>query len=175
MLIAALMSVLALTDPDGVVATAPTNAPVVTAALTAPAEALAASPTAQDAAPHGLTTEQQIQQWIDSRAPGESFEEALAAAPADDRQMHGMVEAGIGTGGYRSYGASVSLPVGESGRLDLSYREGRNDYYGYGYGYGAPFYGYSGRAWPNRYSGADSRSRSMSLGFSWERDRQADR
>mgnify|MGYP002652218350 CR=1 FL=1 len=29
--------------------------------------------------------------------------------------------AGIGTGGYRSYGAAVSLPVGENGRLDLAY------------------------------------------------------
>ena len=130
MSIAVLLSLMALADPEGVVTTAPANSSGVAAAMAAPQPAVEApAPTAQDAAPHGMTTEQQIQNWIASRAPGESFEQAVASAPADDRQMHGMVEAGIGTGGYRSYGAAVSLPIGENGRLDLSYREGKNDYW----------------------------------------------
>ena len=171
MLIASLLAGVALAasdgDPDGVVTTAPTNATTLAQALAAAPEASLTAPTAQDAAPHGMTTEQQIQNWIASRAPGESFEQAVASAPADDRQMHGMVEAGIGTGGYRSYGAAVSLPIGENGRLDLSYREGKNDYWltpGYFY----PRYGFGG------YRGVDSLSRSMSVGFNWSKDAARD-
>src|SRR3990167_2267 len=104
--------------------------------------------------------------------------EAPAPGPQDDRQMHGMVEAGIGTGGYRSYGAAVSLPVGENGRLDLAYREGRNQPWGYGYGGGyrlrrpgfySPYGGWSGRGY-----GAASTSKSLSMGFSWSKDKDAD-
>ncbi|MDO9607548.1 MAG: hypothetical protein Q7J26_03410 [Brevundimonas sp.] len=186
MLIAGLLAGMALTmsgamsggDPDGVVTTAPSNAPTLAQAMAAAPEAAVAAPTAQDATPHGLTTEQQIQHWIDSRTPGASFDEASAPGPQDDRQMHGMVEAGIGTGGYRSYGAAVSLPVGENGRLDLAYREGRNQPWGYGYGggyglrgpgYYAPHGGWSGRGY-----GADSTSKSLSLGFSWSKDDDAE-
>ena len=156
-------------DPDGVVTTAPSNAPTLAQAMAAAPQESVTAPTAQDAAPHGLTTEQQIQNWISSRTPGASFDEAAETGPPAERKMHGMVEAGIGTGGYRSYGAAVSLPVGENGRLDLAYREGKNDYGygypGYGYGYGYDRYGYGGR---DRFG--DSSSRSMSLGFSWEKD-----
>lgn len=144
MLMAGLVASLALAasgagadgDPDGVVATAPTNAPTLAQAMAAAPEAAAPAPTAQDAQPHGMTTEQQIQAWLSNRTPGVDFQERLPEGPMDDRQMHGMVEAGVGTGGYRSYGAAVSMPIGENGRLDLAYREGRNEPWGYGYGGG---------------------------------------
>jgi len=170
MLIASLIAAAALADPDGVVTTAPSGA-LDLASVAGAAAPSGAEPTAQDAAPHGLTTEEQIQHWLASRAPAQSFEEAVAAAaPEDDRQMHGMVEAGIGTGGYRSFGAAVSLPVGENGRLDLAYREGRNEPYLWGYpGAFSPVYGL------NRYPGyGGGRSRTMSMGFSWSKDRQAE-
>lgn len=184
MLIAGLLAGMALMasdgDLDGVVTTAPANAPTLAQALAAAPEAAVAAPTAQDAQPHGLTTEQQIQRWIDQRTPGASFEEPteVDAGPRDDRQMHGMVEAGIGTGGYRSYGAAVSLPVGENGRLDLAYREGRNEPWGYGYGYGGPYgYGVGGPgyyaprgAWTGHGYGADTTTKSLSMGFSWSKD-----
>ena len=182
MLIAGFLAGMALmapgADPDGVVATAPTNAPTLAQAMNAAPQAAVSAPTAQDAQPHGMTTEQQIQNWISNRTPGASFEEAPAPGPQDDRQMHGMVEAGIGTGGYRTYGAAVSMPVGENGRLDLAYREGRNEPWGYGYsgGYGlrgpgfySPYGGWSGRGY-----GADSTSKSLSMGFSWSKDKDAD-
>lgn len=178
MLIAGLLAAMALVSdggPDGVVTTAPSNASTVAEAMTAPPEAAAPAPTAQDAQPHGLTTEQQIQHWLDSRTPGASFDEAAAAAPQDDRQVHGMVEAGIGTGGYRSYGAAVSMPIGENGRLDLAYREGRNE--PWGYGYASPYgYGLRGPGFyaPYRGYGADSTSKSLSLGFSWSKDDDED-
>ncbi|MBA4807036.1 hypothetical protein [Brevundimonas sp.] len=182
MLIAGLLAGMAVMasggDADGVVATAPTNAPTLADALAAAPEAAVAAPTAQDAAPHGLTTEQQIQRWIDSRTPGASFQEPAAAGPTDDRQVHGMVEAGIGTGGYRSYAAAVSMPIGETGRLDLAYREGRNDLYGYGYGGGyglrGPGYYAPHEGWRGGAHNSDSTSKSLSLGFSWSKDRDAD-
>ncbi|GLK50331.1 hypothetical protein GCM10017620_33050 [Brevundimonas intermedia] len=180
MLIAGLLAAMVMTvsdgDPDGVVATAPSNAPTLAEAMNAPPEAAAAAPTAQDAQPHGLTTEQQIQHWLDSRTPGANFDEAASPGPRDDRQVHGMVEAGIGTGGYRSYGAAVSMPIGDNGRLDLAYREGRNEPWGYGYG-GA--YGLRGPGFHSPYGaargyGVDSTSKSLSLGFSWSKDEKAD-
>ena len=164
-------------DPDGVVTTAPSNAPTLAQAMAAAPQESVTAPTAQDAAPHGLTTEQQIQNWISSRTPGASFEEAAETGPPAERKMHGMVEAGIGTGGYRSYGAAVSLPVGENGRLDLAYREGRNEPWGYGYeayGYGLRgpgFYPPYGRV---RGYGGDSSRKSLSMGFSWSKDRDAE-
>ena len=181
MLIAGLLAGMALatsgTDPDGVVATAPTNAPTLAQAMNAAPQAAVAAPTAQDAQPHGMTTEQQIQSWIADRTPGASFDEGPAPGPQDDRPMHGMVEAGIGTGGYRSYGAAVSMPVGENGRLDLAYREARNQPWGYGYpgryglagpGFYSP-YGVRGRGY-----GGDTTSKSLSMGFSWSKDRDQD-
>ena len=183
MLIAGLLAGMALatsgTDPDGVVATAPTNAPTLAQAMNAAPQAAVAAPTAQDAQPHGMTTEQQIQNWIADRTPGASFDEAPAPGPQDDRQMHGMVEAGIGTGGYRSYGAAVSMPVGENGRLNLAYREARNQPWGYGYGYPGR-YGLAGPGFYSPYGvrgrgyGGDTTSKSLSMGFSWSKDRDQD-
>lgn len=165
-------------DPDGVVTTAPTNAPALAQAMAAAPEASLTAPTAQDAAPHGMTTEQQIQHWINSRTPGASFDEGAESGPPAERKMHGMVEAGIGTGGYRSYGAAVSLPVGENGRLDLAYREGRNEPWGYGYGggyglRGPGFYPHYG-GWRGRGYGADATTKSLSLGFSWSKEGNRD-
>ena len=171
MLIASLLTIAALADPDGVVTTAPTGALDLAAAAAAPTPVAAPAPTAQDATPHGMTTEEQIQRWLAARERTPSFEEAVAAAPADDREIHGMVEAGIGTGGYRSYGAAVSVPVGENGRLDLAYREGRNQPYYWGYpGAFGPSYGPTyGLGRYRGYDGGDSRT--LSMGFSWSKDR----
>ena len=45
--------------------------------------------------------------------------------------MHGEVSAGIGTGGYRDVGVWMSIPVGDSGRVDLSYSETKNGLFPY--------------------------------------------
>jgi hypothetical protein len=144
MLIAAMLMAAALgaSDPDSVVATAPET----TVDLNVSAQPVAPSVTGavQDAVPHGLTTDQQIDRWIESRAAGETApwpEGELETL--DDRKMHGEVSVGVGTGGYRDYGAAVSIPLGESGRIDLRYRQTENGfgYGGYGYGYGDPYFG----------------------------------
>lgn len=143
-----LAAALLASDPDGVVATAPAT----TVDLDAVAQPLAASTdgATQDAVPHGLSTDQQIDRWIAGRSTADKPWAEAASEPADDRKMHGEVSFGIGTGGYRDYGAAVSLPIGEHGRLDLSYRQVENGYpYAYyGSGLDHPYYDDSGYAFP---------------------------
>lgn len=147
---------------DEVVSTAPRDS-AVAQAMVAPAETpIAATPTANDAQPHNLTTAEQIDRWIAARNSDRPTFIETAEQPADDRQMHGWVEAGIGTGGYRSYGAAVSLPIGENGRLGLMYRESKNEH---GYGYGGPGYGYGYRPF-----GIGESRRSAGASFSWNAD-----
>ncbi len=136
-------------DPaqDGVVATAPATSPM----LDATSPTVDAVPSAQSVQPHGLTTDEQIARWLAAR----SAEPAPAAESPiwrDDRKPHGEISVGYGTGGYRDYGAAVSLPLGESGRLDLSVRQVENGYpYGYGYGAGYdPWLSDSGYVFPGR-------------------------
>jgi len=120
-------------EPDSVVATAPGT----TVDLGATAAPLAPPLAGQTPDPHGLSTDQQIAQWLTARAPAAASHGEHPLVWHDDRERHGEVSVGFGTGGYRDYAASVSLPIGENGRLDLSVRQVKNGYpYGYGYGYG---------------------------------------
>ncbi|WP_439476912.1 hypothetical protein [Brevundimonas sp.] len=141
-----LVTALLASDPDGVVVTAPAT----TVDLDAVAQPLAASTegATQSAVPHGLSTDQQIDRWIAGRSTADKPWAEAANEPADDRKMHGEVSFGIGTGGYRDYGVAVSLPVGEHGRLDLSYRQVENGYPYGGYGFDHPYYDDSGYAFP---------------------------
>ncbi|RZI99345.1 MAG: hypothetical protein EON90_12060 [Brevundimonas sp.] len=172
MLIAGLMMAAALAghDPDGVVTTArPTAVPSADAVAPVAPSVTGAS---QQSVAHGLTTDEQIDRWIAARsAEGPAFSEDQA--PRDDRKMHGYAEAGIGTGGYRSYGAGVSLPIGEDGRLDLSYRQTENDFGRYGYGYGYPRYG--GGLFDDELRRSGGRTRSFGASARWERDSGGDR
>ena len=154
MLITALLVTAALTgapapepvgDPDSVVATAPAT-PVDLGATAAP-EAPSLGGAGQSAGdPHSLSTDQQIAQWLAARAPSQTTPAEETRVWRDDRQTHGEVSVGFGTGGYRDYAAAMSLPLGESARLDISVRQVKNGYpYGYGYGYGYDYgrgYGY---------------------------------
>lgn len=162
---------LGASDPEGVVSTAPRSGSgaVPTATAAALAETVTeASPavTLQTAAPHGLTTEQQISRWLGERRgdarPVETWADAWEEATP--RKMHGQVGAGIGTGGYKDFGAAVSLPLGENGTLNLSFSQTKNAPWAYGYGYG-PFgfdpygfgagrYGFGGYGWRDAYGAA---------------------
>jgi hypothetical protein len=150
--LAAAAMMLANMDPEGVVSTAPRGDQAV---LTASAAALAASTTdaspsttVQSAAPHGLSTDEQIARWI-----GDRTAESARTAPVDPwaesepRKMHGEFSVGMGTGGYEDYAAAVSLPIGENGTLNLSVSQTKNSPWGYGYGspwgYGGPYGGYA--------------------------------
>ena len=142
MSISAVLMVAALLagDPDGIVATAPATA-VDLEATTRPL-APSVEGAAQAAVPHGLSTDQQIDRWIESRSVADKPWAEAAPESLDDRKMHGEVSFGIGTGGYRDYGAAVSLPIGDNGRLDIRYRQVENGYPygGYGpYGYDDPW------------------------------------
>lgn len=154
MAVFALMMAAALlaSDPDGVVATAPATA--VDLSVTARPTAPSMDGATQDAVPHGLSTDEQIDRWIAARSTADKPWAEATVEAADDGKVHGEVCFGIGTGGYRDYGAAVSLPLGEHGRLDLRYRQVENGYPygGYGYGYGAgydqPYFDDGGYAYP---------------------------
>ncbi len=154
-----LAAALLASDPDGVVVTAPAT----TVDLNAVVQPLAPSTegATQDAVPHGLSTDQQIDRWIAARSTADKPWGEAARETPDDRKMHGEVSFGIGTGGYRDYGMAVSLPLGENGRLDISYRQVENGYpyrgyYGSDYGRGLeqPYYDDSGYAFPGYQPGA---------------------
>lgn len=125
------LALVAHDGPDGVIATAPaTPAPPLAAAADPAGPTEAPATTVQSATPHNLTTDEQIARWIDRRDPAQpTFAEDRG--PADDRKMHGEVTAGIGTGGYRDVGVWMSIPIGEKGRLDLSFSQTENGLYPY--------------------------------------------
>lgn len=158
MMMSALLMAAALagSDPDGVVTTAPATTVDLTA-VTRPVAPTAEGAAQQAAEPHNLTTDQQIDRWLSTRDPEATpYSRERAERPVDDRKMHGEFVAGIGTNGYRDYGMAVSLPLGENGRLNLSYRQTENGLYGYGYPGGgsiggSPYYNDSGYAFPGRY------------------------
>jgi hypothetical protein len=147
-----MVALLGAGDPDGIVRTAPNTTVSLDANAVAPVAPSVAGAT-QDAAPHGLSTDQQIDRWLESRNP-----DAVPFAQSDDamqpeRRMHSEFTASVGTGGYRDYGAAVSVPIGENGWLGLSYRQTENDYRGWGYGPGEPsplFFDDSGYVFPGR-------------------------
>lgn len=131
-----LISLMALTlaahdGPDGVIATAPATPQPSLSAAADPATPISSPVTTiQSATPHNLSTDEQIARWIDQRQPGQqAFVDEQG--PVDDRKMHGEVSAGIGTGGYRDVGVWMSIPIGENGRVSLSYQETKNGLYPY--------------------------------------------
>ena len=136
-------------EPDGVVATAP-SAPMVLDGAAGPV-AVPAEGMRQSAQPHGLSTDEQIARWLAARST-EPAPRDESPVWRDDRQPHGEFSVGFGTGGYRDYGAAVSLPLGENGRLGLSVRQVENGYpYGYRYGAGyEPWFDDSGYVFPGR-------------------------
>ncbi len=173
-------------DPDAVVTTAPRDAAgaVLVGAVAPTSDARPdAAAQAQALTPHDLTTDEQIDRWLSARSP-ESQPFAGDQGPVDDRQMHGFVSGAIGTHDFNSVSVGVSLPVGETGRVDLTYSRTENGYGypGYGYGYPGPGIDYPGYAYGSRpfggfdsFHGAPSRSgRSVSLGFSSDERRSRD-
>lgn len=115
--------------------------PVATASQT-PVPQAAAPAVAQPAPPVEMTTAQQIDAFLrSSPATAADTDEAVdGVVRRDDRQVHGVVSVGVGTGGYRSVYVQSDMPVGENGRLSLAFEDTKGPRgYGYGY-YGAPGY-----------------------------------
>lgn len=149
-------------EPDGVVATAPRTPVDLDPAFAPDAPSLAGA--TQEAAPHGLTTGQQIDRWLDARNPDvRPFDDSAETGP--ERRLHTEFAAGIGTGGFRHYGAAVAVPLGERGWLGLSYEQSENGYRDWGYGPGDPpphWFNDSGYVFP----GGSDRARA------WEHERR---
>ena len=151
-------------EPDGVVATAPATPLVLDGAADPVAAAVEGAP--QAVQPHGLSTDEQIARWLAARS-ADTARPDESPIWRDDRQIHGEFTVGFGTGGYRDYGAAVSLPLGESGRLDLSVRQVENGYpYGYRYGTGyEPWFDDNGYVFPG----------ASQPGAAWEYERRLSR
>lgn len=131
-----------LDDPEAVVTTAPRVAQFVALDAVAPVASEVPAVSTQAITPHGLTTAEQIDQWVGQRsASAKPFSDDSTGdiwRQQDDRKMHGEVSASIGTGDYTAWSGTVSIPVGENARVDVSYSQSKNSPYGYGYGYGYP-------------------------------------
>jgi hypothetical protein len=76
------------------------------------------------ASPSVIRIDPQIQSWLD-RSPAR--DDAGHAPIWDEDRTHGELSVGIGTGGYRAFGGSVSTPVGREGRITLHYRQSENE------------------------------------------------
>lgn len=127
-----------------------------------------------------MTTQEQVDAWL---APPQAVDPAYRDEDApnrEPRQVHGMVSATIGTGGYRSAYVSTVIPLGETATLGLAV--GQTDYgntaryidgYGAGYGYDqGPYAGVigGGRHAGRLARGGKSQSVAISLAFGQERD-----
>lgn len=132
-----------MNDPEAIVATAPPVDQFVALDAVAPVAGEIPAVSTQTITAHGLTTAQQIDRWVSRRDAGaKPFADDGPLdvwGQRDDRKMHGEVSASIGTGDYTAWSGTVSMPIGENGRIDLSYSQSKNSPYGYGYGY--PGYG----------------------------------
>lgn len=131
-----------MNDPEAVVTTAPRVGQFVALDAVAPVADDVPAASSQTITSHGLTTAEQIDRWVGQRStdakPFADDGPRDVWGQRDDRKMHGEVSASIGTGDYTAWSGTVSMPIGETGRIDLSYSQSKNSPYGYGYGYGYP-------------------------------------
>ena len=136
---------MSVAEQDGVISTAPRTAVALPSAESPVIEAASPSTTVGSATPHGLSTADQISNWIGQSRSERAASDLPWASPAEEagpRKPRGEISAGIGTGGYRDFSAAVQLPIGENGTLNLAVRQSKNDpyvfdpYYGRGGGWG---------------------------------------
>jgi hypothetical protein len=80
-----------------------------------------AAPPAEAVDPHAAPT--QIA-W----PPLPADEEDALDGPLPPRKVHGMIEAGIGTGGYREVGGMVNIPIGQSGDVTVAVQKTEGAY-----------------------------------------------
>lgn len=179
-LLAAPVLALAAGADDEVVATAKTTS--------SPAQAATAPAPAAPEATRPLTTQEQIDAWLKASPVKTTAQDGggpLNLSRDDDagpikRKVHGSVEVGVGTGGYRHMSATALFPVGETGTLGVAVSQtefGKNGRWGYGYddfGYGGPGYGglgygglgYGGYGYGPYARGGKSQSVAVSLDMS---------
>jgi hypothetical protein len=94
------------------------------------------APTATAAQP-GVAA--QIEAFLRDSPAAQSPADAQRLQPEPDagpRKVHGVVEVGVGSHGYRSVYMRSDIPVGQSGMVSIAVGDSRGGYPGYGYGYG---------------------------------------
>lgn len=179
---------LAQTPVSEAVTTAPATVDANATAASSPAVATVATKTSGEP----LSTAQQIDAYLRNSPPLDITDDTPTGTtgPAGDGKIHGVVEAGIGTGGYRSLYMQSDIPIGDKAMLSIAVSQGRGRGYwgggGFGYdgfGYGGPAYsyGYGGPGamglggWgPGRFGSSRSTSSSVGLGFSFNSESRDD-
>jgi len=108
--------------PDGPMATAGASGAPPSAQAQVQTTAAPHAPAAAPAAPR--STAEQIDDFIrSSPAARPSPEEMAAMDEAEiepDRRVHGTVEVGVGTHGYRHVGVTAHYPVGKTGHVSVA-------------------------------------------------------
>jgi hypothetical protein len=100
--------------------------------------ALVATPALAEEAPQATaaqtpapTVGQQIDEYLRTSPAARIDDDSVTGVTArDDRQVHGEVAVGVGTGGYRSFYMRSDMPLGETGRLSLAFSDTRNARFG---------------------------------------------
>jgi hypothetical protein len=100
-------------------------------------------------APAPMSTAEQIDAFIRTAPPVDTkaADDVDGVVARQDRKAHGVVEVGVGTGGYRSVYVQTDMPLGENGRLSLAFEDtkyGRHALYRHYGGYGGGPLGLSG-------------------------------
>jgi len=115
-----LLIALGTLDPNGPISTAPER-------LLIPDSVMEATPAPAGQVPlgdHGMTTAQQIENWISHDRPRDG--DAPIWRSTEARRPVVEMSAGVGTGGYRDYGGTIILPLARGGSVGLSYRHTEN-------------------------------------------------
>jgi hypothetical protein len=156
----------AFADPaDEVMKTAPTSPPpMAVASNAAPSVATPAAPSGRDP-----TVAEQIDAFLKSSRALDAGDDGPVGMTSStdtvrDNKIHGVVEASVGSHGYREVYARSDIPLGDKAQLSIAVSQGRGRGYGYPYGgyggYGGGYFG--GGGW-----GAEQTHSSVGLGFSF--------
>jgi hypothetical protein len=154
-------------DPqDEAMKTAPTAPPpMAVASNAAPSVSTPAAPSGRDP-----TVAEQIDAFLKSSRALDAGDDGPAGMTSStdtvrDNKIHGVVEASVGSHGYREVYARSDIPLGDKAQLSIAVSQGRGRGYGYpygGYGGGGFGSGYYGGGW-----GPETTHSSVGLGFSF--------
>ncbi|WP_141653088.1 hypothetical protein [Phenylobacterium immobile] len=109
---------------------APAAALAQEAIMTAPTSGPAAPPS-EEAAIGPITSLDQPMPEPQRMAMGLCGPQVVRDDGTLETKPHGVVEVGVGTGGYRSVGASVCQPIGQNAAVAVSVSDTRGNFGGY--------------------------------------------
>jgi uncharacterized membrane protein YgcG len=160
----------AFADPqDEAMKTAPTTPPpLALASNAAPSVSTPAAPSGRDP-----TVAEQIDAFLKSSPALDAGEDGPLGMTSStdtvrDNKIHGVVEASVGSHGYRNVYARSDIPLGDKAQVSIAVSQGRGRGYGYPYGgYGGGYFGGGGYYSGGGGWGPETTHSSVGLGFSF--------